>query len=243
MVIPSFNESARIARVVAEVRLQAPELDVLVVDDCSKDSTSLMASKAGAIVVRHPINLGDGAARQTGFKFAYENGYRRVITLDGDGQHDPKSIPALLALVDRDESDLVIGSRFLDHGSSTPYKAAWGRRLGMLFFATLTSALIGQRVTDTTSGFRALNHRAIRLFAETWFPQTFPDSDLLLFAHRAGLRIREVPAIFHEDLDGPSIHQGITPVYYVFKMCLSLFVTLLRRRPSAEKEDAHGPQA
>jgi glycosyltransferase involved in cell wall biosynthesis len=240
VVIPAYNEAKQIGQVIEEVRRHAPELDLLVVDDCSTDRTRTTAVKAGARVVSHPINLGDGAARQTGFKFAHRWGYRRVVTVDGDGQHDPRSIPALLAPIDHGEADLVVGTRFRPNKHGEHYIAAWDRRLGMYLFAKLASLLTRQQITDTTSGFRAMNERAINLFSSSWFPQTFPDADLLVIAHRAGLRIQEVPAVFREDPSGHSIHSGVTPIYYVFKMCLSLFVTMLRRAPRPEEVESHG---
>ena len=173
-------------------------------------------------------------------KFAARRGYQRVVTLDGDGQHDPRSIPALLESIDQGNVDLVVGTRFRPGEQGESYNAPWDRRLGMLFFARIASWLIGQRLTDTTSGYRAMNRRAIRLFSTNWFPRTFPDADLLLITHRAGLRIAEVPALFREDVSGRSIHSGIRPIYYVYKMCLSLFVTLLRRAPTSEEVEPHG---
>lgn len=240
VVIPAYNEAEGVGAVVAEVRRHAPDLDILVVDDCSGDGTRAAALAAGAHVITHPINLGDGAARQTGFKYARALGYRRVVTVDGDGQHDPHSIPDLLAPIDRGEADLVIGTRFRPHRDGARYAAPWDRRLGMVLFSGLATLLTGQRITDTTSGYRAMNDRAVHLFCTNWYPQTFPDADLLVTAHRAGLRMVEVPGLFREDPTGRSIHSGITPVYYVFKMCLSIFVTLLRRRPRPEEVEPHG---
>jgi glycosyltransferase involved in cell wall biosynthesis len=241
VVIPALNEAKTVGRVVKEVQHHAPGLDVLVVDDCSSDATPRVARAAGALVVSHPVNLGDGAARQTGFKFARTQGYKRVVTIDGDGQHDPRSIHALLSLIDQGAVDLVVGTRFGRSGGDARYRAPWDRRLGMLFFSKLASLLTAEQLTDTTSGFRAMNERAIKLFSTNWYPQTFPDADLLVIAHRAGLRIREVPASFREDPSGHSIHSGITPVYYVFKMCLSLFVTTLRKAPTSTEVDPNGP--
>jgi len=241
VIIPALNEAATVAGVIGEIRRHAPGMDILVVDDSSTDGTRAAARDAGAIVVSHPINLGDGAARQTGFKYARTKGYSRVVTVDGDGQHDPRSIPDLLACLDLNEADVVIGSRFTPGDRTERYRAPFDRRLGMIFFAKVTSALIGQPITDTTSGYRAMNARSLALFATDWFPQTFPDADLLFIAHRAGLRITEIHAHFREDPSGRSIHSGITPVYYVFKMCLSLFVNMLRRAPQQEEAESHGP--
>lgn len=241
VVIPAFNEAESLGQVIEEVRRHAPAADVLVVDDCSADGTRSAARKAGALVLSHATNLGDGAARQTGFKYAQAGGYRWVVTVDGDGQHDPRSIPDLVAVLDRGEADVVIGSRFMPGEQKERYRAPIDRRLGMLFFSRVASALIRQPIHDTTSGYRAMSRRAIALFSTNWFPQTFPDADLLVIAHRAGLRLAEIPAHFREDESGRSIHSGITPVYYVFKMCLSLFVTMLRRAPRWEEVEPHGP--
>ncbi|MFQ5459020.1 MAG: glycosyltransferase family 2 protein [Myxococcota bacterium] len=240
VVIPALNEAATVADVIGEIRRHAPGMDILVVDDSSTDGTRAAARDAGATVLSHPINLGDGAARQTGFKYARMKGYRRVVTVDGDGQHDPRSVPDLLAHLDRNEADVVIGSRFTPGDRPERYRAPVDRRLGMILFAKITSALIGHRITDTTSGYRAMNARAIALFATNWYPQTFPDADLLFIAHRAGLRITEISARFREDPSGRSIHSGITPIYYVFKMCLSLLVNMLRRAPRQEEAEFHG---
>ncbi len=240
VVIPALNEEATIARVIEEIRRHAPGMSIAVVDDSSTDGTRAAARKAGAIVLSHAINLGDGAARQTGFKYARTRGYHRVVTVDGDGQHDPRSIPDLLLHLDRGEGDIVIGSRFTPGNKGERYRTPLDRRLGMIFFSKIASALIGHPISDTTSGYRAMNDSALTLFSTNWFPQTFPDADLLLIAHRAGLRITEIHAHFREDPSGRSIHSGITPVYYFFKMCLSLFVNMLRKAPRREEEASHG---
>ncbi|MDP3938057.1 MAG: glycosyltransferase family 2 protein [Deltaproteobacteria bacterium] len=240
VVVPAFNEAATVGRVIDEVRRHAPSADILVVDDCSADGTRAAALKAGALILTHAINLGDGAARQTGFRYARSKRYRWVVTVDGDGQHDPRSIADIVGVLERGEADVVIGSRFMPGASGQTYRAPLDRRLGMMFFSHVASALIRQRVHDTTSGYRGMSERAIALFSTNWFPQTFPDADLIVITHRAGLRIAEIPAHFREDESGRSIHSGITPVYYVFKMCLSLFVTMLRRAPRWEEVEPHG---
>jgi hypothetical protein len=125
------------------------------------------------------------------------------------------------------ESDFVLGSRFL--GTAT-YEPALARRLGMFFFRHLVSWLVGQRITDSTSGFQAFNRRVIRFFTTEVFPCDYPDADMLLTLHRAGFRIREVPARMYASATGKSMHSGLKPLYYIFKMLLSILVTLLRKR-------------
>ncbi len=227
IIIPAYNEGARIGEVVHRVREINPDFDVVVVNDGSRDDTDQAARAAGAIVVSHPFNLGYGVAIQTGYKYALTKGYDFVVQMDGDGQHDPSYISQLLAPVVAGEADFAIGSRFLGIGS---YDPSLIRRLGMKFFCKLVSALIGKHITDSTSGYQAFNRRVIRFFTTEVFPYDYPDADMLLTLHRADFRIREVPVRMHGNASGKSMHAGWKPLYYIFKMLLSIFVTLLRKK-------------
>lgn len=230
IIIPAFNESSRIAGVVRQVREMAPDCDVLVVDDGSPDETAQAARAAGALVVSHPFNLGYGVAIQTGYKYALRQGYDFLVQMDGDGQHDPAFIPKLLAPVLAGETDFALGSRFLGVASYTPSLA---RRAGMAFFRRLVTAFIGTPITDSTSGFQAFNRKVIRFFTTEVFPCDYPDADMLLTLHRANFRIGEVPVRMYANAEGKSMHGGWKPLYYIFKMLLSIFVTLLRKKPTA----------
>lgn len=227
VLIPAFNEAARIAGVIKEVREVCPEFDILVVDDGSKDDTADAGRAAGATVVSHPFNMGYGVAIQTGYKYAYRQGYDFLVQMDGDGQHDPGFIAELLAPVVAGETDFVLGSRFL---GIEGYEPSLARRVGMSFFRSLVSRIIGQRITDSTSGFQAFNRRVISFFTSEVFPCDYPDADMLITLHRARFRIREVPVRMHANAEGKSMHSGWKPLYYMFKMLLSIFVTLLRKK-------------
>jgi len=229
ILIPAFNESARIAGVIEGVREVYPESDILVVNDGSRDDTAGQARAAGATVVSHPFNLGYGVAIQTGYKYAWRHGYEALVQIDGDGQHDPTYISQLLAPVLAGEADFALGSRFLGVES---YEPSLARRLGMGFFRTLISRLVGQRITDTTSGYQAFNRQVIGYFTSEVFPCDYPDADMLLTLHRAGFRIKEVPVRMYANASGKSMHAGLKPLYYMFKMMLSIFVTLLRKKES-----------
>lgn len=227
ILIPAYNEAARIGGVVGQVREAHPEYDVLVVNDGSQDSTADAARTAGAEVASHPFNMGYGVTIQTGYKYAFRNGYDVLVQMDGDGQHAPAFIPQLMAPVLAGETDFALGSRFLGLES---YEPSLARRVGMVFFRGLVSLLIRQPITDSTSGFQAFNRRVIRFFTTEVFPCDYPDADMLLTLHRAGFRIREVPVRMHANVEGKSMHSGWKPLYYLFKMLLSLFVTLLRKK-------------
>jgi len=161
-----------------------------------------------------------------------------LVQLDGDGQHDPAYIPDMLKMVISGEADLVLGSRFLDQSatdgsSSLRYKAGMARKLGIVLFAFLTTKLVGFKITDPTSGYQAFNKRVLAFLTQDFFPCDFPDADVIIMLNRAGFKIREFPMYMSKRENGKSMHGGIKPVYYVFKMFLSMFMTLLRKTPTS----------
>jgi len=226
VIIPAYNEGKRIAAVVAGVRAAVSDAHVVVINDCSRDETAIAAAQAGAVVVSHPFNMGYGAAIQTGYKYARDKGFDYLVQLDADGQHDPACIPFLLAPVVAGESDIAIGSRFL--GNS--YRPPLARRLGMALFRRIVFLVTGSAITDTTSGYQAFNREVIRFFATDIFPVDYPDADMLIMLHRAGFRISEVAVRMFENSEGTSMHSGLKPLYYMFKMLLSICVTLMREK-------------
>ena len=214
--------------VVKKTRKSLPGVAIVVVNDGSTDGTARVARDAGATVLSHTINLGPGAAAQTGFKYALRDSYECVVQLDADGQHEPQYINDLLTALENSSADVVIGSRFL---GVKGYKPSWVRRIGMAIFGSLTSLIIGQRITDSTSGFRALRRGVVDFFASIDYPSDYQDADVIVLAHFAGFRIKEVPVAMHEDSTGNSVIGGHRMIYYGFKVLLSTVVTLLRERP------------
>ncbi len=227
VVIPAFNEAEQIAIVIQQVKQQVPEVQILVVNDGSSDQTEQKALASGARVLSHPFNMGYGAALQTGYKYALKLGFDYVLQMDGDGQHDPQYLNILLSAAREGKADVVIGSRFLGTGE---YRVPLPRRMGMLLFGFIASRLSGQKITDPTSGYQALGRRGIEFYTRDAFPADYPDADVLVMVHRAGLRIREVPVIMHPNRNGRSMHSGLKPLYYVYKMFLSLFLNFLRKQ-------------
>jgi glycosyltransferase involved in cell wall biosynthesis len=223
--VPARNEERSVAGVVAEIKSFDPHFDVLVIDDGSTDRTAELAEDAGARVVRLPYNLGIGGAVQTGLQYARDHDFDVAVQVDGDAQHDAAEIPKILAPIIEGKADLVVGSRFLGEGE---YEPPVTRLIGIRLLARLVSVLVRQRVTDTTSGFRASNRRAISLFA-TDYPHDYPE---VVFRHR--LKLVEVPV--HMRLRGAGV-SSITfrrSAYYMLKVLLALFVGLFRRYPTPQ---------
>lgn len=225
-VVPAWNEAAAIGSVVDEIKRVAPAIDVVVVDDASTDETAAVAEGRGAVVLRLPFNVGIGGAVQTGLRYALQEGYGLAVRLDGDGQHDATEIPKILAPVQAGAADLVIGSRFVDANGS--YRPPLARRLGIRVFARLVSLLGGQRVTDTTSGFTALNRAGIELFAAE-YPHDYPEVEATLVALRSGLRLAQVQVEMRERAAGTSSITFVRSLYYIVKVMLALLMVSLRR--------------
>jgi len=244
-VIPAYNEQATLADVIRALRERAPQFDVVVIDDGSTDATAAIAHAHGARVLRHPFNLGIGGAVQSGFKFALDNGYDYCVQVDGDGQHDPGEITKLADAMDADPAiDMVVGSRFLT--DEYVYPAPVSRRTGIHVFAFICSRVIGQRVSDPTSGFRLCNRRAISLFARD-YPHDYPEVEAVMMLHYHRLRMREVPVRMFERGGGMSSLKGSgKSAYYMIKVLLAIVVGLFRARPAVEPGDeapvaaAHG---
>jgi glycosyltransferase involved in cell wall biosynthesis len=230
-IVPAWNEAGAIGGVVDEILAFDPSMDVVVVDDASSDETADVAESHRATVLRLPFNVGIGGAVQTGFRYARDESYEIAVRLDGDGQHVASELEKLLGPVRTGEADLVIGSRFVDPGGS--YRPPFARRMGIRVFARLVSLLGGQKVTDTTSGFSAMNRAGIELFALE-YPHDYPEVEATLVALRSGLRLKQVQVEMRERQAGTSSITFIRSLYYIVKVTLALLVASLRRYPRLE---------
>jgi glycosyltransferase involved in cell wall biosynthesis len=231
--VPALNEAAVVARVVEELRQVDPDLEVLVIDDGSTDRTAQVAKQAGARVVRLPYNLGIGGAVQTGYQYALEQGFDLAVQVDGDGQHDPTELPRLLEPILDGRADMVVGTRFVQGGG---YRGTPARRVGIHLFAGLVSLIVRQRVTDTTSGFRAVNRRGIRLFAVD-YPHDYPEVEATVLVSRHRLTMVEVPVVMRIRETGRSSITTLSSIYYMVKVLLALFVGLFRRYSTPLEEE------
>ncbi len=233
-IVPALNEAGALQAVIDELRAFDPGLDVVVVDDGSVDRTAAVARSMGVRVLRLPFNLGIGGAVQTGFRFAFENEYDLAVRVDGDGQHDPSQLGRLIAPVLAGEADIVVGSRFA--ADADGYRSSRTRRIGIRVLARVVSGIVGQRVTDTTSGFQALNKHGIALFARD-YPHDYPEVEATVMVFRHRLRLIEVPVTMRERGSGRSSITSLRSVYYMVKVLLAIFVGLFRRNV-VPQEDA-----
>lgn len=223
-IVPVFNEGASVRKVVHRLRRALPEFDVLVVDDGSTDDT-VRQVPAGVPVVSLPFNLGIGGAMQTGYRFAALHGYEVAVQVDGDGQHRPAEVRRLVEHLLEGHADLVVGSRFLE---PTPYRQTMVRKFGAWMLQLLIRALAGQWMTDCTSGFRAANRQVIRAFAH-WYPEDYPEPEVILLLKRAGYRVCEIPVKMRHRRAGRSSISLLKGLFYVLKVTVCLLLDLARQ--------------
>lgn len=233
ILIPAYNEARTIGGLLGAITERDPSAPILVVDDGSSDGTANAARAAGARVISHPVNLGYGAALQTGYRYALRENFARVIQLDADGQHDPDSMGRIQQKLD-EGYDLVLGSRFLDGGS---YRPPFARRIGIRIFSLITGIVLGRHISDATTGYQGLSRRMFAFYdRRATFPHDYPDANIIIRAARAGHRLVEVPVLMRANPDGGTLHVGWKPVLYVVKMIFAILVELTRRLPRVEEE-------
>lgn len=223
VIILAYNEAKTIRRVIRNITQQAG-VDILVVNDGSKDGTSAEARAEKVTVIDLPYNLGIGGAMQTGYLYASLYEYDYAVQLDADGQHDPRFINALLQPLLCGEADMVIGSRYKQ---KMGYHGSAGRRIGSLFFTALLKLLTGWNIHDSTSGFRAMNKRVIKFFAAS-YPQDYPEVDVIIRLERNGFQLEEVPVEMHPRKGGKSSITLTRSVYYMLKVSLSLVINAFK---------------
>lgn len=225
IIIPAFNEEGAIAEVVREVRATVPGYPVVVIDDCSADSTRYVAKTAGAGVLSVPHHLGLGGCVQTGYKLAYELGYDYVVRIDGDGQHDPAYIPAILDKLRTSDCDMVIGSRFANGAGGG--HTSWTRAIGIGLFRLVLRPILGKIVHDPTSGYVGVKRSALAVFSMS-FPLEYPEIEALVVLQRRKFRFEEVPCRMRPRQSGRSSITAVKSFYYIVHVLLGVFVNVLR---------------
>ncbi|MBI3752950.1 MAG: glycosyltransferase family 2 protein [Deltaproteobacteria bacterium] len=225
IIIPAYNEAENIEKVILSVRKELPDAHVIVVNDGSKDATGRIAKELGVTVITLPYNMGIGAAMQTGYRYAALNNYDVAVQVDADGQHPPDQIHYLIDPLIKGRADMVIGSRFLGKGE---YHPSLARNIGIKVFSAVVSMITGQKLTDTTSGFRAVNKETMRFFSQN-YPEDYPEVEVVVLLHKAGFHIIEAPVKMEVRAGGKSSITPLQAVYYMVKVLLAVFVDMLKR--------------
>lgn len=226
IIIPAYNESECIRSTIESI--QTTNIDIIVVNDGSTDTTSEEARRCGILVLELPENLGVGGAMQTGFRYASSNGYEIAIQFDADGQHNPECIPKLVAMIRNGKCDLAIGSRYIVQNQQG-FQSTFMRRVGIRFIASLIRMLTWKRITDPTSGFRAMNEKVINLFAQS-YPQDYPEPESVVLAHNHGLKIHEIPVEMFVRQGGNSKIRLLDTVIYMVKVSTAIVLEAIRQK-------------
>jgi len=233
VIVPAYNEEGAVGDVVREVAQHVPGVAVLVIDDCSRDSTVAVARDAGAHILSLPHHLGLGGAVQAGYKLAFELGFEYVIRVDGDGQHDARDIPRILEKLKESGAEMVIGARM--GVEREEWRTRRLRALGTRFFRLVLRPILGKPVHDPTSGFVGVNRRALALFSAS-FPLEYPEIEALVVLQRRRFRFEEVPCHMRPRRTGRSSITALKSLSYIVHVLLGVFVNILRydgrrRRP------------
>ena len=226
IIVPAFQEESNIHRVLEDIRLHLPEACILVINDGSTDRTEQIAREAGVKVINHPYNMGIGAAVQTGFKYAREHQFSEAVQIDGDYQHPAQEGPKLLKHLEEEQADLVIGSRFKE---STGYHGSWLRRMGNRLFQWVNIAVVGEKIIDNTSGFRAYSRRAIQLLSQFYLGE-YPEPESIRLLKSLGYKIIEVPVWMRNRSGGKSSITPMRSIYYMVRVITSIISFNQRHR-------------
>lgn len=220
VIIPAYNEEDNIEKVLKDLKEHAPEMDYLVINDCSKDNTLHILEAVHCNYIDLPVNVGIGGGVQTGYLYAAKNNYDIAIQMDGDGQHNAEYLKALTAPIIQGTADMVIGSRYINKEG---FQSSPMRRLGIGILSILIKICTGMRVFDVTSGFRAVNRKMILMFAKE-YADDYPEPEAIVLAARKGAKIEEVPVIMNERMGGTSSISGFKSIYYMIKVSLSIIL-------------------
>lgn len=225
VIIPAYNEEKSIVKTVQDICEHAPEFDYVIINDCSTDHTLSVCREHHLHVLNLPVNLGIGGAVQTGFLYAYKNGYDFAIQFDGDGQHDAKYLQEMRDYMIEQNADMLIGSRFLEKEG---FQSTGMRRFGIRYFSALIKLLTGQKITDPTSGMRMINRDILAMYSES-YPKDYPEPESVVAIINSGKKVMEYPVIMRKRMEGTSSISPLKSIYYMIKVSLAIFLEMLRK--------------
>ncbi|MBE5940972.1 MAG: glycosyltransferase family 2 protein [Lachnospiraceae bacterium] len=224
-IIPAYNEQASILNTVRDIKMNAPEFDYVVVNDCSTDGTLDVCEKEGINCIKLPVNLGIGGAVQAGYLYGVRNGYDIAVQFDGDGQHSALYLEEMVDYLIDNSADMVIGSRFIKNEG---FQSSRLRRMGIKHFNLLIKMLTGRSITDPTSGMRMVNGDVMRLFSED-YPKDYPEPESVVYIMSKGKKVLEIPVLMNERKEGISSISPTKSVYYMIKVTIAIFIARVRK--------------
>lgn len=220
IIIPAYNEEKNIKKVVDNLRNNYSQFDYVVINDCSTDNTEKIIRENKYNYLNLPVNLGIGGGVQTGYKYALYNNYDIAIQMDGDGQHDPKYFNEIVKIIENNQADIVIGSRFINNEG---FQSTIFRRLGINFLSLLIKIVSGTKIKDVTSGYRAVNKRFIKIYADE-YSQDYPEPEAIVNAAMYDANILEYPVVMFERENGTSSISFLKSIYYMIKVSIGILM-------------------
>lgn len=225
IIIPAYNEEESIKQTVEDIINNADGFDYIVINDCSTDNTSVICATNNFNYINLPINLGIGGAVQTGYRYAHENGYDMAVQVDGDGQHDVTFLKEMADTMEKNDVDMVIGSRYIEKQG---FQSSFMRRVGITYFSWLIHTISRVRITDPTSGLRMVGKRGIELFSKD-YPKDYPEPETTVAMLRRGMKVMEIPVVMRERQGGQSSIRAWKSVYYMVKVTMAILIESVRR--------------
>ena len=225
VIIPAYNEEGGIVKTVTDVMENAKDFDYVVINDCSKDNTLEICYEHNFNVVNLPVNMGIGGGVQTGYMYAYRNGYDIAVQFDGDGQHNASYLDNMSKKHIEDNLDMVIGSRYIEKEG---FQSSGMRRMGIKYFTGLIKLLTGKKITDPTSGMRMINRKIMKQFSEE-YPKDYPEPESVVTILKEGAKVEEIPVKMNAREEGVSSISPSKSIYYMVKVSIAVLIAAIRK--------------
>ena len=225
VIIPAFNEEGNLEKTIKDIKDNAPDFDYVIINDCSTDKTLEMCRRHGFSYLNLPVNLGIGGAVQTGYRYAYYHGYDIAVQFDGDGQHSASHLEDMVATLIDTESDMVIGSRFIEKEG---FQSSGLRRIGIKYFTGLIKLLTGKKITDPTSGMRMVNKKLLEKFTDE-YPKDYPEPESVVTILSEKYKVTEIPVVMNEREEGVSSISLKNSVYYMIKVSFAILIARMKK--------------
>lgn len=225
VIIPAFNEEGNLEKTIQDIRENAPDFDYVIINDCSTDGTLDICRRHGFSYLNLPVNLGIGGAVQTGYRYAFFHGYDIAVQFDGDGQHSAKYLKEMVKVMEETESDMVIGSRFIQREG---FQSSALRRVGIRYFTGLIWLLTRKTITDSTSGMRMVNRKILKKFTEE-YPKDYPEPESVVTILSEKYKVTEIPVVMNEREEGASSISLKNSIYYMIKVSIAIVIAAMKK--------------